>query len=103
MQSEIEKEYLAAKASYEKKKSKLYAEMSKKLERSKKKVKELESKFKKSGRCSHPEITKFKWEHDNGYGVQTMLDGLQCKICNKINHWPHPDGSGGQWSNPEDL
>ena len=38
--------------------------------------------------CSH-EIrytAPYRWEHDNGYGRQRMVDGEYCKACGK--EWP---------------
>lgn len=41
--------------------------------------------------CSHPLREPFEWEHDNGYGRQSMNDGERCLVCGKQNRWP---GSG---------
>jgi hypothetical protein len=43
--------------------------------------------------CKHPyhEVTEFAWEHDDGYGRQTMLSGLKCGICYKSQHFYGPN------------
>ena len=38
--------------------------------------------------CRHAQTTEFKWEHDNGYGVQSKHVGLRCVFCLKVNRWP---------------
>jgi len=38
--------------------------------------------------CRHAQTHEFKWEHDNGYGVQTKHVGLRCVFCLKVNRWP---------------
>jgi len=46
--------------------------------------------------CSHPvdSLIDYRWEWDNGYGVQKWKTGKQCARCRKINNWwPH-----GTWS-----
>lgn len=39
--------------------------------------------------CEHPPevIVGYRWEHDNGYGRQTMIDGKGCSICLAKDHW----------------
>lgn len=39
--------------------------------------------------CSHPKeyVKEYNWEHDNGYGMQTMQQGLHCKLCGRKNPW----------------
>lgn len=39
--------------------------------------------------CQHPTefVQDYEWEHDNGYGQQTMHTGLSCTICRKVNRW----------------
>ena len=29
----------------------------------------------------------WQWEHDNGYGRQTMIDGKRCGICGATKNW----------------
>ena len=38
-------------------------------------------------KCVHPNPENWKWEHDNGYGKQTMIDGLRCKYCGAEKRW----------------
>lgn len=40
------------------------------------------------GKCSHPNPKPWEWEHDNGYGRQERMKGLQCLLCMKVNRWP---------------
>lgn len=42
-------------------------------------------------KCEHPQGSRqeYKWEHDNGYGQQTMMTGHQCKDCGLRNNWPN--------------
>jgi len=39
--------------------------------------------------CTHPEayVTTYTWEHDNGYGRQSMIEGLRCELCLKRKPW----------------
>lgn len=39
--------------------------------------------------CAHPAefVEEYKWEHDNGYGRQTMITGKRCKLCFATNNW----------------
>lgn len=39
--------------------------------------------------CTHPEefVTNYRWEHDNGYGRQSMHTGRICGICLKRDPW----------------
>jgi hypothetical protein len=41
--------------------------------------------------CNHPEqfVEDWQWEHDNGYGRQTMVNGKMCKLCRARKHWTH--------------
>ena len=40
-----------------------------------KKISLLRSKLKN---CKHKYTVEYQWEHDNGYGRQTMISGLRC-------------------------
>ena len=37
--------------------------------------------------CDHADTEEYKWEHDNGYGVQRMLTGKRCIYCLKVDYW----------------
>lgn len=39
--------------------------------------------------CPHiPEhIEEYKWENDNGYGVQRKVIGKRCRMCGDIDSW----------------
>lgn len=45
--------------------------------------------------CDHPSeyVREYRWEHDNGYGRQTIINGKRCSICSAIKHWP----SSNRW------
>lgn len=50
--------------------------------------------------CRHPVEHRhdFQWEHDNGYGRQTMITGVYCRLCKAEQHWKghglwHKEGS----------
>lgn len=50
---------------------------------------EIEAARKELGKaCSHSETEAFRWEHDDGYGRQSMCNGLRCLICGRENRWP---------------
>lgn len=34
-----------------------------------------------SAGCSHPTVEPYKWEWDNGYGVQKNITGERCVLC----------------------
>lgn len=57
---------------------------------------------KKLRSCSHSMTESFRWEHDDGYGRQSMNDGLRCLVCGKENRWPSLSGesSEGSWYSP---
>jgi hypothetical protein len=40
--------------------------------------------------CPHPpeRRTTYRWEHDNGYGRQSIHTGEQCGLCMARNRWP---------------
>lgn len=40
-------------------------------------------------KCEHPSdyVTEFQWEHDSGYGRQSMQRGQLCTICRKVDLW----------------
>jgi hypothetical protein len=39
--------------------------------------------------CEHPSdmVVDYTWEHDDGYGRQTMITGKQCVVCFAKDHW----------------
>lgn len=39
--------------------------------------------------CKHPSfaVVDYTWEHDNGYGKQSMVTGERCMICRSEKHW----------------
>lgn len=39
--------------------------------------------------CTHPEElhVPFSWEHDDGYGRQTLVEGVRCSLCGARKHW----------------
>jgi len=37
--------------------------------------------------CKHLRTEEYRWEHDNGYGRQSMQSGTICKICYKVDLW----------------
>lgn len=39
--------------------------------------------------CDHPEdfVSPYRWEWDDGYGKQKMMDGKRCTICLKVKRW----------------
>jgi hypothetical protein len=38
--------------------------------------------------CKHKYTRNYRWEHDNGYGRQKWMTGLECLLCGKRNSWP---------------
>lgn len=42
-----------------------------------------------SKNCKHPAefVTTYRWEHDNGYGRQSMHTGYLCTICRARDPW----------------
>lgn len=51
--------------------------------------------------CDHPEdfIASYRWEWDNGCGVQKNMEGDRCTICNKVKPWR----SSSLWSEQSEL
>jgi hypothetical protein len=43
--------------------------------------------------CDHSINSPYKWEHDNGYGKQTKIDGFRCDVCGALDSW----GTGKFW------
>lgn len=39
--------------------------------------------------CDHPMryVDDYSWEHDNGYGRQTMRTGKLCGICHAVKYY----------------
>jgi hypothetical protein len=52
--------------------------------------------------CDHPAqfVYDIQWEHDNGYGVQKMLPGKWCEVCNATQFWP---GMSESWTSAKDV
>ena len=38
-------------------------------------------------KCTHSQTFDFYWEHDNGYGRQTMIKGVECRLCHAQKRW----------------
>lgn len=51
--------------------------------------------------CTHPDehVTTYTWEHDNGYGRQTKMQGLMCQLCMKRKSWK----TMGGWHDASEL
>jgi hypothetical protein len=49
--------------------------------------------------CEHPSsvVTDFTWEHDNGYGRQSMVTGQRCTVCRAEKRWKNH----GSWTTEE--
>lgn len=43
------------------------------------------------GVCDHSSSKEYRWEHDNGYGRQTMISGRICVYCRAIDPWGRGD------------
>lgn len=41
------------------------------------------------GICDHAKTEDYRWEHDNGYGRQTMNTGKRCVFCGWIKLYSH--------------
>lgn len=39
------------------------------------------------GICDHAKTEDYRWEHDNGYGRQSMNAGKRCVFCGWISLW----------------
>lgn len=37
--------------------------------------------------CLHPDPEPYQWEHDDGYGRQTMITGRRCRFCGAKKPW----------------
>lgn len=37
--------------------------------------------------CDHPKTEDYIWEHDNGYGRQSMTKGKRCTYCWFVDFW----------------
>jgi hypothetical protein len=48
-----------------------------------------------SADCPHEDTSIYQWEHDNGYGRQSNVNGRRCNICGAIKHWE----SSSNWLN----
>lgn len=51
-------------------------------------IKQAQEELARSG-CTHPreEQEQYNWEHDNGYGRQTMHKGTKCGLCGETDHY----------------
>jgi hypothetical protein len=48
--------------------------------------------------CDHSTTHLYRWEHDNGYGVQHYINGKRCSHCGFIDLWGR-----GHFLDPEDF
>lgn len=48
--------------------------------------------------CTHSATSKFHYEHDNGYGVQSRHEGLSCDLCLARQYYP---GMSELWTSYE--
>lgn len=48
--------------------------------------------------CDHTGAESYKWEHDNGYGRQTKIEGKRCVYCGFVDHW-----NRGNFINPTEI
>lgn len=48
--------------------------------------------------CDHSLVDNYEWEHDNGYGRQTMIKGKRCSYCWFIDLWDR-----GNFIDPKDF
>lgn len=39
------------------------------------------------GICDHSESEPYQWEHDNGYGRQSYVNGRRCAFCGAVDRW----------------
>lgn len=51
------------------------------------------------GNCDHSQTEEFKWEHDNGYGRQSMNTGHRCIFCGWVKYYKTWD----RFMNPRDT
>ena len=40
-----------------------------------------------SKRCDHSKVADYPWEHDSGYGKQTIITGKRCLHCLFVDLW----------------
>jgi len=52
----------------------------------------------KMGKCTHAFYHPYSWEHDNGYGRQSMHKGRRCSTCGAVDLW-----NDGGWVTQEDI
>lgn len=50
------------------------------------------------GTCDHSLVAPWDWEHDNGYGRQSMIKGQRCLYCGWVDWW-----NRGTFRNPDEL
>ena len=48
--------------------------------------------------CDHSDTEPYEWEHDNGYGRQTMIIGKRCVHCWFVDLW-----NRGNFVDPKDI
>lgn len=48
--------------------------------------------------CLHEQQGPHRWEHDNGYGRQSINEGMRCSLCGFIDFYKR-----NTWVNPKDL
>lgn len=48
--------------------------------------------------CTHAYQCPYTWEHDDGYGRQSLIKGKSCSTCEAIDLW-----NDGIWVALEDL
>lgn len=49
--------------------------------------------------CVHPGefVEEYRWMHDSGYGRQSWVTGLYCRLCGRKKSWKDM----GLWHDPE--
>lgn len=50
--------------------------------------------------CTHSKVEEYRWEHDDGYGSQKRMTGLQCVLCDAKKPWGL---TMGQWIKAKDF
>jgi hypothetical protein len=52
------------------------------------------------GVCDHAKTEDYRWEHDNGYGRQSMTTGKRCVFCGWIKLYSHDHS---KFTDPKDF
>ncbi len=47
--------------------------------------------------CDHSETEPYMWEHDNGYGRQTLVIGKRCVYCLFVDLWDRNNFHASDW------